>query len=167
MRFRVDQRFDAPPAAVIAVYTDVAFYETLTGLSRVGPPEVLSCEQDGDRVRLRIRYIFTADLPSAALAVIDPQKLTWVEDTTYDLATNSSTTKLRPDHYADRLTASARAAVEAVADDPPRSARRVDGDLSVRMPFVGGQVEKAIVSGLREHLADEAAVAARWLLDER
>jgi hypothetical protein len=30
------------------------------------------------------------------------------------------------------------------------------------MPFVGGQVERAIVSGLREHLADETDVVNRW-----
>jgi hypothetical protein len=49
-------------------------------------------------------------------------------------------------------------------DEPPRgpSVRRIAGSLTVRMPFVGGQVERAIVSGLREHLADETDVVNRW-----
>lgn len=163
MQFRVDQAFDASPAEVMALYTNGDFYDALVGLPKIGTPEVLSVERDGDRVRLKIRYRFTADLPAAALAVIDPKKLTWVEDSSYDLTRLTFSSKLLPDHYPDRLVASARGSVEGNATDPPRSTRRIQGDVAVRMPFVGGQVEKAIVSGLREHLHDENDVAARWL----
>ena len=167
MQFRVDQRFDATPAAVMALYTDPEFYAALVGLPKISPPEVQSHDRDGDRVRMKIRYKFTADLPAAALAVLDPKKLTWVEDSTYDLAANTFSSKLLPDHYPDRLVAGARGSVEEASADPPRSTRRIQGDVTVRMPFVGGQVEKAIVSGLREHLGDEERIAARWLRGDR
>ena len=163
MRFRIEQRFDATPEDVLAIYIDPAFYPELEGLPKVSAPEVLSHERTGDRVRMRIRYRFTADLPLAASAVIDPDKLTWVDDTIYDLRSQIATTELLPDHYADRLVASARSPFEAISNDPPRARRRVEGDLQVRMPFVGGQVERAIISGLREHLADEERVAAGWI----
>jgi hypothetical protein len=39
----------------------------------------------------------------------------------------------------------------------------VTGDVRVRVLLVGGQVERAIVSGLTEHLAEEAAVVADLL----
>lgn len=149
------------------MYIDPAFYATLTGLAKVSAPEVVSTERTGDRVRLKIRYTFTADLPAAALAVLDPHKLTWIDDTTYDLAELTSTTKLLPDHYADRFTAVARSAITSTSAEPPRSTRDVEGDLNVRMPFVGGQVERALVSGLREHLQDEERLAARWLASRR
>lgn len=145
------------------MYLDPAFYATLTGLTRVRTPEVVSTERTGDRVRMKIRYTFTADLPAAALAVVDPGKLTWIDDTTYDLAGLTSTTKLLPDNYADRFSAAARSAITSTSADPPRASREVEGDVNVRMPFVGGQVERAIVSGLREHLQDEERLAARWL----
>lgn len=35
--------------------------------------------------------------------------------------------------------------------------------MAVRVPLVGKSVENAIVSGIREHLADEVAVVERYL----
>ena len=163
MQFQVDQSFDATPSEVMALYTDAAFYGRLVGLPKIGAPDVLSVEHDGDRVRLKIRYRFTADLPAAALAVLDPNKLTWVEDSSYDLPTNAFSSKLLPDHYPDRLTAGARTRF-LLADGTTDTTRRlIEGDLKVRMPLVGGKVEGAIVSGLREHLGDEAVEVNRRL----
>jgi len=166
VQFRTDQRFDASPGDVLALYTDSAFYGALVGLPKISTPEVLSNESDGETVRLRIRYRFTADLPAAALAVIDPNKLTWVEESTYRLDELTFSSSLVPDHYPDRLVAGASGSIVGEGTDPVRTSRLVRGDVNVRMPFVGGQVERAIVSGLREHLADENQVAARWLRGE-
>lgn len=149
------------------MYSDPAFYATLQGLPKISAPEVLSHETEGTRVRLRIRYRFTADLPTAATVVIDPKKLTWVDDTTYDLDEMVAVTALLPDHYPDRLVASARSPFEATSGEKPGTRRQIDGTLQVRMPFVGGEVERAIVSGLREHLGDEEGVAAHWLSGDR
>jgi hypothetical protein len=160
MRFEVTQRFAAPVDEVLAAYTDPAFYEELVGLPKIGEPEVLEHRTDGNRIVLRVHYRFTADLPSAATRVIDPAKLTWVEETTYDLAGRTSRSTLLPDHYPDRLTASA---VARFTNAGAGTQRRIEGDLKVRMPLVGGKVEGAIVSGLKEHLADEARVAERFL----
>src|SRR6476619_4643457 len=110
MQFRVDQRFAAPADDVLAMYCDADYYGTLDGLAKIGPPEVLSVvREDADRrVHLRMRYTFVGDLPRAALAVLDPRQLTWVEDTVWDLDRRVGESQLLPDHYADRLTASAR-----------------------------------------------------------
>jgi len=160
MRFQVEQRFDAPVATVLATYTDPAFYERLVGLSKVGEPQVVEYRTDAQQVVMRVHYRFTADLPSAALAVIDADKLTWIEESTYDLAAATCRSKLLPDHYPDRLTASATSAFTAAGAG---TVRRIDGDLRVRMPLVGGKVERAIVSGLQDHLGDEARVANQYM----
>lgn len=156
MRFEVQQRYEADPRRVIELYTDPSFYDLLTELPRVGQPEVRDRSVAGDRITMRVHYAFTADLPSAAHAIIDADKLTWIEETVYDLSTLTCTSRMLPDHYADRLTASAKATFEARGDGTVRS---VTGDLRVRVLLVAGKVENAIVSGLREHLADEARVA--------
>lgn len=162
MRFEVEQHFPAPVDAVLALYVSDSFYEALQGLPKIGEPTVLARERDGGLVTMHVRYRFTGDLPAAALAVIDPGRLTWVDVTTYDTADRRSDTRLVPDHYRDRLEATATASYE---DTLGGSRRNIVGELRVRMPLVGGKVEQAIVSGLREHLADEQAVAARLLTD--
>ncbi len=42
---------------------------------------------------------------------------------------------------------------------------RVVAELKVSVPLVGGKVEHAIVSGLREHAGLETAVLNRWLAE--
>lgn len=163
MRFRVDQRFTVPRDDVLAAYTDPAFYVQLDGLPKIGRPEVLGSTTDGDRVTMRVHYRFTATLPAAALAVIDPAKLAWVDETVYDLRAGTSTTRLLPDHYEDRFSASATASFDPHPADPTHSLRRIEGELKVRMMLVGSKVEQAIVEGLQEHLADEAMIINQHL----
>jgi hypothetical protein len=163
MRFTVDQRVPHPPPAVIAAYTDPALYAAMVGLARVDRPEVLGVEQAGDTTLVRVRYRFVADLPGPARAVIDPDKLTWVDESRYDRAAGTSSTRLLPDHYADRLQATASSRFEPDPVTPGGTLRRVTGELSVKARLVGGRVEQAIVEGLQEHLVEEARVVAAHL----
>ena len=160
MKFDVKQQFDADAAAVIGCYSSSEMYEQLPEFGKTSRPDLLERTASGDTVKIRLRYRFTADLPTAALAIIDPDRLTWVEETTYDLAGLSSRVKLLPDHYASKLEASASA---RFVDRGDGSIRDVAGDLRVRVLLVGGQVERAIVEGLKEHLAEEAELVAKLL----
>jgi len=154
--FEVTQHFTAPPSAVLALFTDEAYYRDLPEFSRVGRPELVGRSVQERRVTMRVRYRFTADLPAGADKLIDKNKLTWVEETVYDLAALSAASRLLPDNYPDRLSASARRRFTAVANG---TVAVTSGELKVRMRFVGGRVESAIVDGLREHLGDEATLA--------
>lgn len=167
MRFDTEQRYPGTPDEVLAAYTDPALYRRMDGMARVDRPRVLDVTRGDDEVVVRVRYRFAADLPPGAQAVLDPDRLTWVDETTYDLATRTSRTRLLPDHYPDRLTAAATARVEADPDRPGGSRRLVTGEVTVRARLVGGRVERAIVDGLREHLADEARVVADHLAAAR
>jgi hypothetical protein len=135
-------------------------YEQLPEFGKISRPDLLERTEQGNTVKLRLRYKFTADLPTAALAIIDPDRLTWVEETTFDLAGLTARIKLLPDHYASKLEASASA---RFVDRGEGSIRDVAGDLRVRVLLVGGQVERTIVDGLKEHLAEEAELVAKLL----
>ena len=160
MRFEVTQRYDADAEAVTAAYADPDLYPTLVGLPKLGHIEVLSHDASPGRVKLRIRFAFTGDLPGAVTAVVDPHKLTWVQETTHDLAAGTTTFRLVPDHYADRLTASG---TFAVAPAGAGCTRTVQGELQVHVLFVGGKAEGGIVGGLREYLTAEAPAVDAYL----
>jgi hypothetical protein len=160
MRFRTDQRFAASVEDVLALFTDPTLYPSLTDLPKISTTEVLDHEAGPDRVRIRLRQRFTGQLPAAALAMIDPAKLSWVQELTFDLAGASATSVLIADHYADRFSCSGRYAY--VAEGQHSTGRHLTGEVKVRVPLVGGKVEGAMVSGLQEHArAEEALVAAR------
>ncbi|QXC62523.1 DUF2505 domain-containing protein [Aquihabitans sp. G128] len=160
MHFELTQRYRSSAADVIDAYADPELYPTLVGLPKLGGLEVLSSERTADSATLRIRFRFTGHLPGAVTAVIDADKLTWVQETSHDLGSGSTTFVLKPDHYPDRLKASGTFRVVADGDGARRT---VTGDLKVRAPLVGGKVEQAIVSGLEEYLTAEAPAVDAYL----
>ena len=162
MRFRLDQALPGTVEEVLAAFTDPAYLATIGTTAKVGSPEVLEQTRDGHSVRQLVRYRFTGDLAPAVTAVVDRRRLVWVEEHVYDLRTATATFQVLPEHYADRLRAGGTE--RFVPDDGGAGTRReIEAELTVRWPVVGGLVEKAIVSGLKEHLADEAERISAWL----
>lgn len=160
MRFTVDQRFDATPERVARAYADPDLYAAFQDLPKLSRPEIVAHDDSGDEVRLQIRYRFNGDLSSAARAVLDPTRLTWVEHSVHDLSTLATTFTMVPDHYGDRFrcTGSYR-----FIEESGETKRHCEGEIKVRALLVAGAVENAIVSGLREHLDDEVAVVDEFL----
>jgi hypothetical protein len=163
VEFSVEQTYTAEPEAVARAYASPQLYEHLDGLGKLGRPEVLEHRVEGSIVQLAVRYWFVGALAPAVTAVVDPRRLSWVEHSTHDLAELTVGFRLVPDHYRDRLEAEGRS---AVVPRPGRGAvRTVTGTLRVRALLVAGKVERAIVSGLREHLAAEAPIVDRTIAD--
>ena len=163
MRFSIEQRFAAEVDAVARAYADPALYvgahraaEALAarGASATRSTATPSC--------CEVRYRFGGELSPAARAVIDPERLTWVERSTHDLARRHTTFTMVPDHYADRFRCAGSYRFEATETG---CRRRGEGDLRVKALLVAGAVERAIVSGLEEHLADEVPVVEAFVAD--
>ena len=163
MRFQIEQVIAGPIDAVARIYTEPRFYELVGELPKLGKPEVLDRREDGSVVHLAVRFRFTGHLSSAVTRVVDPAKLSWVEESVHDLEHGTVTFRMKPDHYADRLRSDGSVRYEPAGDGVTR--RLTAGDLAVRVPLVGRAVEGAIVTGLREHLAGEVEVVDRLLAE--
>ncbi len=162
MRFHIEQRFNAELNEVEAALLDPGLLRDLAALPRLGGAELLDEQVTGDRVTRKIRYHFTAELSSAVTAVVDPDKLTWVEQSVHDRATHHTTWTIVPDHYANRLTCAGT--FQLTSNEPGITIRTAEAEIKVRFPLVGSRVEKAIVLGLTEHAVDEQAAINRFLL---
>ena len=160
MKFAIEQRFAADADAVARAYADPALYAAFDGLPKLARPEVVDHRDDGSTVVLEVRYRFGGELSAAARAVIDPDRLTWVEHSTHDLAARATTFTMVADHYADRFRCEGSYRFDVDADGTRRHGQ---GDLRVRALLVAGAVEGAIISGLREHLVDEVPVVETFL----
>ena len=160
MRFRIVQQFDSSAADVQQAYLDPAFLESMGSLPKLGAPQLLSEERTEGEVRRRIRFHFAGDLNSAVRAVVDPARLTWVEESTTFLPDLRTTWTIRPDHYADKLAGHGESIIEPVGigvGDPDASRRITTGEVKVKVFLVGSKVEGAIVSGMEEHAVLERA----------
>ena len=162
MRFTIEQAFSAPLERVEAALVDPAYLERLQGLPKLGRPALLERREDGALVHQSVRYAFVGDLNAAVRRVVDPKRLTWVEDATIDRAEHLTTWRIVPDHYANLLRSHGTFRLTPLGEGTGRLA---EGEIKVSVPFVGGKVEQAIVSGLREHAALEQEVLEEWLRD--
>ena len=160
MHFRLEQRFDAPVEIVESAFVDPELFAHLSGMSDLGHPELLEQVAEDDTVRQRVQYRFTGDLTPAIAAVLDRDRLTWVEESELDRRTHCQTFRIVPDHYRDRLKCSGRVTLQEADGGTLRVA---EANLDVRFPFVGQTVARTIVAGLVENAATQEQAVIEWL----
>ena len=159
MRFRIEQRFDLAVEAVEEALQDPGFVERMAGLPKLGHPQLVRREVDGPTVHTQVRYAFSGELSSAVRAVVEPARLTWIEDAVTDRRTHHTRFRILPDHYANLLRCAGTFTLSAVDGG---SMRLADGVIDVSVPLLGRKVERAIVSGLEDHAAAEVSLVQEW-----
>lgn len=165
VRFELVQHLHGSIEAIEHALVDPGFLDALGALPKLGRPELLEQRDMGDRYFQRVRYDFEGELSSTVKAVIDPAKLSWVEESTQDRTSHTTEVEIVPDYYTSLFKCSA---TTRLATDPAAgTTRRVTtGEVHVHVPLVGGRAEAAIVSGMQEHSAREAEALDDWLATE-
>jgi Protein of unknown function (DUF2505) len=165
VRFRIEQRFTVPASEVVrALTSEVYLTDGISQLSDIGEPSVIRLDADGPTVSMRLEYCFGGNLPSIVTKFVDGKKLSWFEDSEVDTKENRSTFTITPTHYTSYFRC---VGTWQVTETKSGAVRVMEGDMKVTapIPFVGGQVERAIISGLKERLADEPVIMERWLAE--
>ncbi|MGH9301016.1 MAG: DUF2505 family protein [Acidimicrobiales bacterium] len=162
MRFRLDQLFEARLDSVQSALVDPDFLASLAELPNLGRPELVSQSWSGTELHQKVRHRFSGHLSAVVTAVVDPNRLTWVEESVLDAETHRTRFRILPDHYPDRLSCSGTFSLSPGADRDTTE-RITEGSIKVSFPLVGGRVEEAIVSGLRDHARLEVAAVGAWL----
>src|SRR5439155_11636168 len=156
MRFHAEHRFPAPPAAVAAVLLDPAFHQSLD-LPDVGRPQLVDHADNGDEGMLVLRYEYVGQLDAVGRRLVGDRPLTWRQELRLRRGTGRGELRVAAEAGADRLQAVAD--IELVAEGGS-SVRRVDGELTVRVPVVGRMAERRIVPGFLSRMDVEAAAVA-------
>lgn len=161
MKFRLEHTFDAPLHAVENAMVDPAFLEG-TRLPDVGPPEVLTREEDGDTVILRVHYHYTGSLDSLARRVLRTGDVAWVQETTLDRTTHRTTFTVTPKVHGDRFKCGGTMQLTETGQSTDRV---IDGELKIKVPVFSGRAEGLILPGLRSRMNREAELLDEWLKD--
>ena len=132
-----------------------------TRLPDVGPPQVLSREEHGDTVTLRVDYHYTGSLDSLARRVLRTGDVSWVQETKLDRSTHRTTFTVTPKVHADRFECGGAMQVTEVAD--AATLRVIDGALKIKVPLFGSRAEGLILPGLRSRMQREAELLDDWL----
>jgi len=165
VKFRLEQRIPGTVEEVEEAYADPELFAHLRELDDLGRPDLLERVDDGDLLHLRVRYAFTGELGPPLTAVVEPSRITWVEESTHDRRTHRTTFHIVADHYPDRLKCAGT--VELRDDGAGGTIRLAEGALDVGIPLVGRKIERAVVDGLVDQAATQARVVGEWLVSRR
>jgi Protein of unknown function (DUF2505) len=152
VRFHAEHRFAGPVGAVIALLVDPAFHRSLQ-LPDLALPEVVESDTTGNQPRLRLRYNFVGQLDPIARRLLGGRDLTWAQELCIDRTSGLGRLSFAADADPERLHGAADVALEATDGG---TVRRVDGELVVVVPLIGGSAERRILPGLLRRLDIEA-----------
>jgi len=161
--FHLEHTFDAPLAAVEEAMVDPVFLEG-TRLPDVGPRKVLSRDEDGDTVTLRVSYHYTGSLDALARRVLRSSDVAWVQETKLDRHTHRTTFTVTPKVHAERFECGG---VMQLTEAGAVTERVIDGELKIKVPLFGRRAEGMILPGLRGRMNREADLLDEWLKEHR
>jgi hypothetical protein len=172
MRFEIEDTFAASRAELEALLEDPELYprmaRDLPGLERI---ELLAQDEADDVVRRRVRYTpagVEARLPAAARGRLTAEMMVWVEESRFFRREHRLEYRVEPnlpDKWREKFTSHGEFTFAELDGGGVR--RRIGGDVTVRMPLVGGLIERRLVQELRASFRAEAALLAGWLEERR
>jgi hypothetical protein len=160
VKFHLEHTFSAPLDAVEAAMVDPVFLEG-TRLPDVGPPQVLSREENGDTVTMRVSYHYTGSLDSLARRVLRSGDVSWVQETKLNRSTHRTTFTVTPKVHGDRFECGGAMHLTEAGDGA--TLRVIDGELKIKVPLFGSRAEGLILPGVRSRMQREAELLDEWL----
>lgn len=166
MRFSVEHTLPGTLARLEALIADPQLCQrlerALPGLERI---ELLSSEEASGVLRRRVRYTPRAHdrVPSFGRGLVTPEMLIWVEESAYDRARQRIDYRVEPnlpERWRDRFDSRGCFTFREAAGG---LVRRVEGEVTVRVPLVGVLAERLLVREVRAGFEADAAVLATWL----
>jgi hypothetical protein len=166
VRFHAEHKFAGSPEAVIAVLLDPEFHRELA-LPDLSQPEVVEAGTDGTAGVLRLRYEYVGQLDPIARRLLGDRELTWLQDLHLDRERGTGRLTFAAEAAPDRFKGAATVTIEArdgaETGTEGAAVRRLDGELRVAIPPIGGMAERRILPGLLRRLDIEAGAVDQRL----
>lgn len=159
MKLQLRHHFPVSPARAFEELFGDDYENAVSADSRLERKVLLDEQRPTGRVR-RIHVVPEQRLPAAVAKVIGADRFSYVLEERHDRAGNRMDFTVTPDGMADRVSVGGSWAVKAA---PGGCERVVEIDITVRIPVVGGRIEKQIAEDLRDSYESAARFAQRWL----
>ena len=152
MRFHAEHQFPGRVESVIGILADPSFHTELEipDLELVG---VVEHDDDGVEATIVLRYEFVGHLDPMVQRLLGGRRLTWLQELVVDRAGRSGRLRFALETNRERLRGDA---TFTFLEHDGGTVRRLDGDVTVSVPFVGAKAERRIVDGFLRRLDLEA-----------
>jgi hypothetical protein len=161
VRIHLSHWFDAAVRRVQEAMLDPAFEAQLVDLPSVAEREVIEVVERPDGTARRVvHYRFGGSLPSIVRRTIGGDTISWDEICVVGVGLDEWRIDIRPKIFAAGFDA--RGAFTFKPDDDG-CLRELRVDLKVKVPVVGGRVERVIAEGLTDSVEAEARLLTEYL----
>lgn len=162
MKLNIRNRFACSPDELWDLFLEPEFDRRMTAKSDLDT-ELLEVRAEGDVEIRRVRVTNRTELPGVVARVVGSKHLTYEQETRLERASGRQSWKVIPPQMADKIIARG---VTQVRPQAGGCERAVEGNFEVRIPFVGRQIEKVVVSSV-ERSFEVAAGVVQAMLAER
>ena len=159
MKLLVRHTFDCTPERFWQMYWDPEFDAMMREQAAVSR-EVLEERREGDVLVRRLRITPERELPAAAATLLGTKKLVYEQENRWDERNNTLHWRVIPTILPGKLDAAGLFTVKAA---PGGCEQVVEGDINVKVMFVGGQIEKFVVAEVGKSYDKTAASCRDWL----
>lgn len=160
MKLKVRYDYPCTPERYWEMYWDEGFDAKLQQNSTV-KREVLSESDEDGVLNRRLRFTPDAELPGPVAKIIGTKKLVYEQDNAWDRAASTMTWKVLPTFISsDKFNAEGTFKVVPKAGG---CQLQIDGDIDVKIRFIGGQVEKQVVAQIEDAYAKMNTASVAWI----
>lgn len=165
MRYTISDDFDTSLEHYWQVFFDDAYNAELYKRLKVGR-EVLEVKQEGEGeslvIRRKVKLSPQREVP-ALVAKFVKGAITYTEQGVFTARTNTLEVVTIPGFMAEQLTTRGTYKVQSLG--PTKVRRTWDGEISCKIPLLGGKVEKHIVDEVTASYRDTTEFTRKWLVD--
>jgi len=154
--------FDVDPLRVLEVYESQPYRQQVADASGMDK-ELLERRDEGDVRHERIRVQRREPLPGFVAKILGSKTLTYFQIDRTELSTGNSTWRVEIPALGERV--SIRGST-TFTPTPRGCVRVVRGSVSVKVPLVGGRIEKAVAGDFQRGAARAAEIAKGLLASE-
>ncbi len=165
MHYTITDDFDTSLQHYWDIFFDDTYNAELYKRLKIGREvQELQREGEGDDlvIRRKVKLSPQREVP-ALFAKFVKGAITYTEQNVYTARTSSMDVVTIPGFMADALTTRGIYKVQALG---PHKVRRIwDGDVSCKIPLLGGKVEKGIVEEVTQSYRDTTEFTRKWLAE--
>lgn len=159
MKFTMTHTFEVDRPTFEKYLNDPELIEMARAIPALKTRALVDYRENGKLRTWRFRVDAATEIPERARAVVKPEMLAWIEESTWDPDRHLFTWQIHPTHFADRLECRG---TWALFEEGPRTRRVIEGDLRVKVLLVGRIVEEFVVARVKEQFEAEAEVQKRF-----
>jgi hypothetical protein len=164
VKLYVESDLPVDPATAWKVFESDAFDERLRKQTNM-QVERLSETKEGEHVVVRrLRYTSGSELPSLVAKALGGKHLTYTQTNRMDYATNRLDWTVELPVLSDRVSVKGSTTMKATAAG---SHRVVDGEITVKMRLIGGQIEKAVVAEFEKSMGRAVEIARELIAEQK